>query len=122
MNYAVRLMGIGRTHIFLYYAVKPVRGYTCDAWPLIDASRAVRMVPLQYSVKLPYSSSCLLPEVLLTIERLETNGSLVSNSILPCDYAKHIRTVLLSTSVCLSVRPSVCLSVKRLYCDKNEST
>ena len=29
-------------------------------------------------------------------------------TFLPCDYAKHIRTVLLSTSVCLSVRPSVC--------------
>ena len=75
MNYAVRLMGIGRTHIFLYYAVKPIRGYTCDAWPLSDASSAVRMVPLQleYSVELPYSSSYLLPEVLLTIEWHKTN-------------------------------------------------
>ena len=30
---------------------------------------------------------------------------------LPCDYAKHIRTVLLSTSVCPSDRLSVCPSV-----------
>ena len=38
-------------------------------------------------------------------------------TFLPCDYAKHIRTVLLSTSVCLSVR----LSVKRVYCDKRKA-
>ena len=40
-------------------------------------------------------------------------------------YAKHIRTVLLSTSVCPSVRPSVrpsvCPSVKRVYCDKTKA-
>ena len=37
---------------------------------------------------------------------------------------KHIRTVLLSRfclSVCLSVRPSVCPSVKRVYCDKTKA-
>ena len=34
-----------------------------------------------------------------------------------CDYAKHIHMVLLSTSVC----PSVCLSLKRVYCDKTKA-
>ena len=38
-------------------------------------------------------------------------------TLLPCD-CKRIRTVLLSTSVCLSVCPSVCLSVKRVDSDK----
>jgi len=39
--------------------------------------------------------------------------SLDSWWFLPCDYAKHICTVLLSTSVCLSV--------KRVYCDKTKA-
>ena len=41
-----------------------------------------------------------------------------------CDYAKHVRTVLLSRfclSVCPSVRPSVRLSVKRVDCDKTKA-
>ena len=45
-------------------------------------------------------------------------------SFLLCDYAKHIRTVLLSRfclSVRLSVCPSVCPSDKRVYCDKTKA-
>ena len=43
-------------------------------------------------------------------------GPIKTAHFLPCDYAKHIRTVLMSR-FCPSVRPSV----KRVYCDKTKA-
>ena len=48
--------------------------------------------------------------------RLSAFQILSARRFLPCDYAKHIRTVLLSR-FCLSVR----LSVKRVYYDKTKA-